>query len=80
MPSQLVVRMIDGRPFELQDLLPADGRWKVVLFPGDTCVHVDSDDEDAYDRAMAARDVYRLLKDLTKGKNVDDMFSIVQVR
>ncbi|KAI0073054.1 hypothetical protein K474DRAFT_1604014 [Panus rudis PR-1116 ss-1] len=29
------VRAADARPFELQDLLPADTKWKVVVFTGD---------------------------------------------
>lgn len=30
------VRAADGRPSEIQDLLPADTRFKVLLFAGDT--------------------------------------------
>ena len=80
MPSQLVVRILDGRPFELQDLLPADGRWKIVLFPGNTCAEDDSDEEDASRRAMAAQGLYGLLAHIAKERSVEAMFSLIQVR
>jgi len=33
---QILVRAADARPYELQDLLPADTRFKVLIFAGDT--------------------------------------------
>ena len=36
MPPQRFVRAADGQPCELQDLLPADTRFKVLVFVGDT--------------------------------------------
>ncbi|RDB15345.1 Phenol 2-monooxygenase [Hypsizygus marmoreus] len=36
LPPQIVVRAADLRPFELQDLLPSDARFKVLVFAGDT--------------------------------------------
>jgi phenol 2-monooxygenase len=35
-PPQMVVCAADGGPYELQDLLPSDTRFKVLLFVGDT--------------------------------------------
>ena len=35
MPPQIIIRAADARPFELQDLLPADTRFKVLIFAGD---------------------------------------------
>ena len=35
MPSQVIVRVADGRSFDLQDLLPSDIRFKVLVFAGD---------------------------------------------
>lgn len=32
---QILIRVADTRPFELQDLLPADTRFKVLIFAGD---------------------------------------------
>lgn len=32
----MVIRAADGRPYELQDLLPSDTRFKVLVFAGDT--------------------------------------------
>lgn len=35
MPPQIILRAADNRPYEIQDLLPSDTRFKVVLFVGD---------------------------------------------
>lgn len=35
-PPHTFVRAADGRPFDIQDLLPADTRFKVLVFAGDT--------------------------------------------
>jgi len=35
MPPQIILRAADARPFELQDLLPSDTRFKVIVFSGD---------------------------------------------
>lgn len=36
MLPQILLRAADSRPIELQDLLPADTRFKVLIFAGDT--------------------------------------------
>lgn len=36
MPPQILIRAADSRPFELQELLPSDIRFKVLVFAGDT--------------------------------------------
>ncbi|PSR71348.1 hypothetical protein PHLCEN_2v12777 [Hermanssonia centrifuga] len=35
MPPHVFIRAADARPYELQDLLPADSRFKIVVFVGD---------------------------------------------
>lgn len=35
MPPQILLRAADARPLELQDLLPADARYKLLVFAGD---------------------------------------------
>ena len=32
---QILIRAADSRPYELQDLCPADTKFKVLIFPGD---------------------------------------------
>lgn len=34
-PSVKVLSQSDARPWHLQELLPANGRWRVLVFPGD---------------------------------------------
>lgn len=36
MLPHVFVRAADGRPYEIQDLLPADTRFKILVFAGDT--------------------------------------------
>ena len=36
MPPRIFTRASDGRPFEIQDLLPADTRFKLLVFAGNT--------------------------------------------
>lgn len=36
MPPQVFIRGADARPLEIQDLLPADTRFKILVFAGDT--------------------------------------------
>ena len=35
LPSAQVVRMSDSKPFPLLKLLQSDGRWRILVFPGD---------------------------------------------
>jgi phenol 2-monooxygenase len=34
-PSVKVLNQSDARPWHLQELIPSNGRWRVILFPGD---------------------------------------------
>lgn len=36
MPPQALIRAMDARPFDLQDLIIADMRFKLLIFCGDT--------------------------------------------
>ena len=40
-PPHVFIRAADARPFELQDLLPADTRFKILVFGGDVTVPED---------------------------------------
>ena len=35
-PPETIVRAADGRPYNIQDLLPSDTRFKVLVFTGDS--------------------------------------------
>lgn len=35
MPPQVILCAANGRPYELQDLLPSDSRFKLIVFAGD---------------------------------------------
>ncbi|KAL0953947.1 hypothetical protein HGRIS_005108 [Hohenbuehelia grisea] len=38
MPPHVFPRAADSRPVELQDLLPSDTRFRILIFAGDTCL------------------------------------------
>ena len=38
-PPQIVIRVADSWPFNVQDLLPSDSRFKIILFAGDVKDH-----------------------------------------
>jgi phenol 2-monooxygenase (NADPH) len=42
-PPQCVLRVADRNPIELQDMLPADGRIKLLIFPGAAATPADAD-------------------------------------
>lgn len=37
-PSHKVLNQADARPWHLQELLKSDGRWRIILFPGDLSI------------------------------------------
>ena len=43
MPPQVFIRAASGRPVEIQDLLPADTRFKILVFAGNISVKKDKD-------------------------------------
>jgi len=50
MRPHIFIRAADARPYELQDLLPADARSKIIVFAGDTS------DEEQLSRIRALAD------------------------
>jgi phenol 2-monooxygenase len=77
-PPQVLVRAADARPYELQDLLPADGRYKLLVFGGDL--------EDAAQKARVERFAEELeaekgfMKQVCEGKAAEwcDVMSVVK--
>ncbi|RDB15363.1 Phenol 2-monooxygenase [Hypsizygus marmoreus] len=77
LPPQILVRAADFRPFELQDLLPSDARFKVLLFAGDT-----SQPSQRMRLAMLAAEmgaVNGFLKTYTPGGNIFAAFDIIAI-
>ncbi|EGN91817.1 hypothetical protein SERLA73DRAFT_118141 [Serpula lacrymans var. lacrymans S7.3] len=77
MPPHIIVRAADARPFEVQDLLPADSRFKVLVFTGSVT-----------DPAQLAR-AFLLAEEMEKTKsflkryptdgNISSMFEILTI-
>ena len=62
-PPHVFVRAADARPFEMQDLLPSDARWKVLVFVGDVV-----------DPAQSAR-IHRLAEEMARPEGFLKRFS-----
>ncbi|CAG9983864.1 unnamed protein product [Clonostachys byssicola] len=41
-PSHKILNQSDGRPWHLQELLPSNGQWRVIVFAGDLLDHAQS--------------------------------------
>lgn len=72
MPPQLLKRAADLRPYEIQDLLPSDTRFKILLFTGDTS-------EAARQNTLQrlAHDLERLLHNYAAQGKIQELFDIV---
>lgn len=55
---QVFVRAADSRPYEIQDLLPADTRFKVLVFGGDIALQRDRARMQAVADEMAKEDSF----------------------
>ena len=72
---QMVVRAADGRPYQLQDLLPADARFKLLVFAGDT------DDDSVFDTLnKCAVILEQILSKYAGNKGLSKMFEILTIR
>ncbi|KAF8972769.1 FAD binding domain-containing protein [Flammula alnicola] len=70
---QIFIRAADSRPVEIQDLLPSDGRFKILVFTGNS-----SQPEQLQHARNAADEMENALSRLTGGKifSVFDIFAI----
>lgn len=69
---QMFLRAADGRPFEIQDVLPSDTRFKVLVFTGDT-----SDPEQLLKVNDVAEGLKRVLQLYAPGRDVVKMFDVL---
>lgn len=85
MQPHVFIRAADARPFELQDLLPADTRFKVLVFTGDVSeeqrlrvkkLAESIDSSESFYRTFGGADVFDILSISSAGKeavNFTDM-------
>ncbi|KAG6908895.1 hypothetical protein DXG01_002873 [Tephrocybe rancida] len=77
LPSQLLLRVADGRPFELQHLLPSDARFKILVFTGDIYDARQRAKVSACAADMDARDGF--LRRSSPGGNIFAIFDILAI-
>jgi len=70
---QIFLRAADFRPVEMQDLLPADARFKVLVFTGNS-----SDPAQLQRVQVAAQNLHRLLSKLGLGQ-VSSLFEVLTI-
>ncbi|KAF8159367.1 FAD binding domain-containing protein [Crassisporium funariophilum] len=74
MPPQKFLRAADYRPVELQDLLPSDARFKILVFAGDT-----SDAAQLSKVEVHAEELADLLEKLAPGPDIFSAFDILSI-
>ncbi|KAI5120431.1 hypothetical protein M0805_009893 [Coniferiporia weirii] len=79
MPPQIVLRAADARPFELQDLLPSDTRFKLVVFAGDLDVEAQAAKVSAFAEAAAGETGFLTKYGKVAAGGWADVFGIVTV-
>lgn len=72
MPPQILKRAADLRPYELQDLLPSDMRFKILIFTGNT-----SDVPRQSTLQSLAHDMEKLLCKYADQGKIHDLFEII---
>ncbi|GLB41636.1 putative phenol hydroxylase, C-terminal dimerisation domain [Lyophyllum shimeji] len=77
LPPQLLVRAADHRPFELQDLVPSDTRFKVLVFTGDIYEPIQKDRLAKLAVKMGANDAF--LKRYSPGGDIFAAFDILAI-
>jgi phenol 2-monooxygenase len=76
-PPQILIRAADSRPFELQELLPSDVRFKVLIFAGDTSLPSQRAKLDTLAVEMNAADGF--LRSLPLHGKISDAFDIIAI-
>ena len=77
-PPQIVIRMADYRPYELQDLLPADTRYKLIVFAGDIAREEQKTRVQKLVDGLERPDSFLHLY-TPKGKAMDTVFDIITI-
>lgn len=88
MPSHFVIRATDGQPFELQDMLISDAKWKILIFAGDMRADIKDEALSVEEEERRKRrdtvvecfpKMYGVLKGFV-GKQVQEAFDFTQIR
>jgi phenol 2-monooxygenase len=77
-PSVKVLNQSDARPWHLQELLPSNGRWRVILFPGDISTPEQRKKLDALGAAIDDKTSF-LRRFTPAGSRYDAIFEILTV-
>jgi phenol 2-monooxygenase len=77
-PSVKVLNQSDARPWHLQELLPSNGRWRVILFPGDISKPEQRKKLDAVGAAIDDKTSF-LRRFTPAGSRYDTVFKIITV-
>jgi phenol 2-monooxygenase len=76
-PPQILIRAADSRPFELQELLPSDSRFKVLVFAGDTSLPSQRANLNTLATGMNAADGF--LRSFSPHGKIFDAFDIIAI-
>jgi hypothetical protein len=77
LPPQILVRAADARPIELQDVVPADTRFKVLVFTGDSTDASQRTKVDKLAEAMCQPENF--LKKYTPGEEWNKLYDVLAI-
>ncbi|GIZ49869.1 hypothetical protein CKM354_001288700 [Cercospora kikuchii] len=77
-PSVKVLNQADARPWHLQELLPSNGRWRVILFPGDIQTPAQRTKLDAFGAAINDKSSF-LRRFTPPGSRYDSVFEVLTI-
>jgi len=78
MPSTKVLSQADARPWHFQELLPSNGKWRVVIFAADVTKETQRSKLDIIGRGIAAKESFLSLF-TPPGSVFDSVFDILAV-
>ncbi|PPJ59285.1 hypothetical protein CBER1_04205 [Cercospora berteroae] len=78
LPSVKVLNQADARPWHLQELLPSNGRWRVILFPGDIKTPAQRTKLDAFGAAIDDKSSF-LRRFTPSGSRYDSIFEVLTI-
>ncbi|THU93886.1 hypothetical protein K435DRAFT_724952 [Dendrothele bispora CBS 962.96] len=76
-PPQHLIRAADGRPFEIQDLLPSDTRFKLLVFTGNTSEPSQLAQLQSLAQELQSPDSF--LTKFSPGGKIETLFDIVSI-
>ena len=78
MPSYKVLNQADARPWHLQELLPSNGTWRILVFAGDLRDTYQLDRYEALGQGLSSRNSF-LHRYTPREEKIDSVFEVITI-